>query len=195
MAGGGQGYGAVAVVAVPVFVCCAGDRVDVAADGLLVVWVNAQASFVEFGDEAGGELDGVEEGVGNRVLDAVIGQRLDDLVEGGKDGGLVEEGREDERLRFWGFFSGWFGRALGVVVAAEFRAVDGECAASLAVFEGLRASRCHVFSLKISEQWAVRLCLFRVPVVTLLASQRRFSTPRTKTCPWGPRSRRSKSAS
>ena len=75
MAGGGQGYGAVAVVALPVFVCCAGDRVDVAADGLLVVWVNAQASFVEFGDEAGGDFDGVEKGVGNRVLDAATAIR------------------------------------------------------------------------------------------------------------------------
>jgi len=41
---------------------------------------------------------------------------------------------------------------LRVVVAAEFRAVDGECAASLAVVEGLRASRCHGFSLVNSGQ-------------------------------------------
>jgi hypothetical protein len=76
-----------------------GGLVDAAADGLLVVWVNAQASFVEFGDEAGGELDGVEKGVGNGVLDAATGQSLDDLVEGGEDGGLVEERRKVEWFR------------------------------------------------------------------------------------------------
>jgi hypothetical protein len=113
---------------------------------------NGKARLFDFGQQTIGELDGGEQGVGDGTLDAASRQGLDDFIEGGKDGGLVHERREDERLRFRGFFFGWPGRALRVVVAAEFRAVDGECAASLAVVEGLRASRCHGFSLVNSGQ-------------------------------------------
>jgi len=93
-------------------------------------------SLIDFGDEAVRELDGGEKGLGDGALDAALAKREEDLVDGGEHGGFVDEGWEGERLVFGRLWLGAFAREeLRVMVAAEFRALDCGCVATLAIVE------------------------------------------------------------
>jgi len=105
----------------------------------------ADTLFGNFGQKAAGELECGEQGSGDGEVDLVVGNGLDDLVDCGEDGNLVEEVGEDKSFLF--DLSDWFGRALGVVVTAEFGAVDCGSRTWPAVVEGLKALGWHKSSL------------------------------------------------
>jgi len=150
-------------------------------------WERRYAFLVDFCHEPGGEFETVDEGFCLGALDAAIGHGVEDFDDGGEDAVFVPNRRELELLGYGRTRLGIFEWKLRIVMAAKRGAADRGRVAGLAGGERVSAVCRHDGSLKINGQWTVRLCLFRVRVVNLLSSQRRFSTPRTKTCPWGPR--------
>jgi len=115
-------------------------HVDVAVSRSGSGWNDGEACLANFGQEAVGELDGGEEGVGNGALDAAFAESLEDGVESGEGRGFVDHGREDERFHFSGGFLCWFGWELRVVVTAVFGGFGCRGAAALTIFEVLKAA-------------------------------------------------------
>lgn len=98
-----------------------------------------EAFFDEFADEATADLDAGDERPGYGARDSPLCQGVKDFIESDEYGVLVMEGWKNKGFAFARFLFRRAGRALRVVVAAEFGAVHRGCVAGFAVFERLGA--------------------------------------------------------